>query len=220
MNDFTTAIDQVLINPYENDLFSVAFFALALLLAMVWRNFLIVFVHKTREMLFSHDWRSFEAENANSGPRLRIALTIITLSSVSIFLYQFIKISGGPDISLWLIALALFGIHFFRMVVTKFIEFVFKLRGMYEIWVESYSWIHYIIGVLFFPLAVLMTYSPEMSYAICGNLALAFFILGEFLLFYRFIVVFYNGIASLFYLFLYLCTLEILPLLTVFRFFT
>lgn len=217
MTELATVIDQVPFDPFKNDIFSIAFFVLALLLASVWRNFLIVFVHKAREIVLSHDLRTFEAENANSGPRLRISLIVFNLSSVSIFIYQVIKYSTHVELSYWYILLALLGIHLFRIVATKFIEFIFNLQGGYEIWVESYTWIHYIFGVLFFPLAILMTYSPEVTFSFCTNLALAFFILGEMLLFYRFFSFFYSGIASLFYLFLYLCTLEILPLLIVFR---
>ncbi|MDA3853573.1 MAG: DUF4271 domain-containing protein, partial [Bacteroidales bacterium] len=75
----------------------------------------------------------------------------------------------------------------------------------------------FVSGVLYFPLAILMTYSPESTFSICTNIALVVFILGEMLFFYRLFSVFYAGIASLFYLFLYLCALEVLPLLIVFR---
>ena len=218
MNLLITTIDQVLLNPLKNDVFSVAFFAMALLLATVWRNFLIVFVHKTREMVLSHDWRTFEAENANSGPRLRLSLVVVNLSSISIFLYQLNRYLDAPLVPYWQLLLALTSLHILRILVTKFIEVLFKFRGLYEMWVESYTWIHYVLGVLFFPLAILMTYSPDLTFTFCANLALGLFILGELLLFYRLFFIFYNGIASLFYLFLYLCTLEIIPLLTVFRF--
>lgn len=190
---------------------------MSLLLATVWRNFLIVFVHKTREMVLVHDWRTFDAENANSGLRLRLSLILINLSSVSIFIYQVVKHSTSIELPYWYIVVALFAVHFIRIVVTKFLEIVFNLRGIYEMWVESYTWIHYILGVLFFPLAVLMTYSPELTFSFCANFALVIFVLGEILLFYRLFSVFYNGMASLFYLFLYLCTLEIIPLLTMYR---
>ena len=217
MTNINHLIEQVVFNPFRNDAFSIAFFLLALLLATVWRNFLIVFVHKAREMVLSHDWRSFEAENANSGPRLRLALIIINLCSVSIFLYQLIVHNTSISLPYWHLLLALFFIHFLRILLTKLLEIIFNLRGVYEMWAESYTWIHYVSGVLFFPLAILMTYSPVFTFSICTNLALAFFVLGEILLFYRLFTVFYSGIASLFYLFLYLCTLEILPLLTVYR---
>lgn len=212
-----TTIDQVLIDPLKNDTFSIAFFILALLLASVWRNFLIVFIHKAREMILSHDWRTFDAENANSGGRLRLSLMMINLATTSIFLFQVNKYIEGPELSYWHLLLGITGVHFIRIFATKLIEIVFKLKGVYEIWVESYTWIHFVLGVLSFPLAILITYSPESTFSISANLALVLFILGELLLIYRLFSVFYNGMASLFYLFLYLCVLEILPLLTVFR---
>lgn len=217
MPELNTAIDHIVQSPLRNDVFSIAFFVLALLLATVWRNFLIVFVHKTREMVLSHDWRTFEAENASSGPRLQLTLIIILLSSVSIFLFQINRFTDARPVTFWHILLALTALHLVRLIFTKFIEVVFMQKGVYEMWVESYTWIHYILGVLFFPLAVLITYSPEATFSIVAHLAITFFILGEILFFYRLFSVFYRGIASLFYLFLYICTLEILPLLTVFR---
>lgn len=201
----------------ENDVFTYVFLGLSIILAGIWHNFLIVFVHKSRELVLSHDWRSFEAENANSGSRLRFSLVLIHLVVLSLFIYQITAYVNGEASSFWKIVLTLFCIHTFRLLMTKLLEFVFSRKGMYEIWVESYAWIHYILGVLFFPLLVLMTYSPDLTFSFSAHFALFLFILAESLLFYRLFIVFYNGIVSLFYLFLYLCTLEILPLFIAFN---
>lgn len=201
-----------------DDVFTLAFLGIAVLLALVWKNFLLVFIHKIRELILSKDWRSFEAENANSGPRLRLHLSVISLASVSLFLFQMIRYSGLPSVPYLQVLLFLFVMHLARILLTKSVEFVFSMRGIYEMWIESYAWIHYIMGVLFFPLVVLLTYSPSETYTSVGHAAIVVFFLAEALLFYRLFAVFYNGIVSLFYLFLYLCTLEILPVLIVLRF--
>jgi cell division protein FtsL len=98
LTELNTIIDLVVFNPLKNDVFTIAFLMLALLLASVWRNFLIVFVHKAREMVLSHDWRSFEAENANYGPRLRLSLVVVSLGSASIFAYQLVRFSTHVEI--------------------------------------------------------------------------------------------------------------------------
>ncbi len=168
-------------------------------------------------MVLSNDSRSFEVENMNSGTRLRIVLMLVTLVSVSIFVFKLCVYVKYTNLFYWQVLLGVVGIHLLRILLTRFIEYVFNAKGGYEIWFDSYSWIHYSLGVIFFPLAILMTYSPSASFSICANLALIAFVLSELLFFYRLISVFYNGLVSLCYLFLYLCALEILPLLTVYR---
>lgn len=190
---------------------------MAAMLALVWRSFLVVFVHKVREMVFSSDWRTFEAENAKSGTRMRFIIAIISVLSVSIYIYKFSQFIRPALVDYWAVLLALIALHTVRVVLTKWVEVLFELRGAYEIWFESYTWIHFTIGVLFFPLAVLITYSPEATFSLSAYIGIALFILGETLFVYRLFAVFYKGLASLFYLFLYLCALELMPLLTVFR---
>ncbi len=199
------------------DIFTLTFLLVGSLLAIVWRNFLIVFLHKAREMMVSRDWRTFDAENAHSGTRLYLFLSIVSLTSVSVLIYQVIGYVEESRVSILLIVAALAALHFLRFFLTKMLEIIFSLPGAFIIWAESYSWIHFIIGVLLFPLAVIMTYAPETAFSVCINLVLVLFLMGELLLIYRLVVVFYNGLGSLYYLFLYLCTLEILPLLIVFK---
>lgn len=201
-----------------NDAYTITFTVMALLLAIIWHNFLLVIVHKVREMVLSSDLRTFEAENANSGFRMRIILSTIHLLSISIFIDHILKQFGVDIVEYWYILGLLFLLHAFRILMTRFLSYVFSMVEMYHVWVESYSWIHYILGLLVFPLAVLMTYSPVVTFSACANIALVIYLLSKILLFYRLFVVFYNGIHSLFYLFLYLCTLEIIPLLIVFHY--
>ena len=201
-----------------NDLYTITFIVMALLMAFIWNNFLLVIVHKVREMVLSSDLRTFEAENANSGFRMRVILAIIHLLSISIFIDHILSQFGMEMLDYWQILSLLFALHVFRIMMTRFLSFVFSMVEMHQVWIESYSWIHYMLGLLVYPLAVLMTYSPVLTFSACVNIALVIYLLSKILLFYRLFVVFYNGIHSLFYLFLYLCTLEIIPLLIVFHY--
>lgn len=202
----------------DNDFYTVVFFVMAFMLVIIWHEFLLVFVHKVREMILTSNLRTFEAENVKSGPRLHLFLVILNLASFSIFSFQLLNQFGITNVSYWLILVAFFLLHSSRLLITRFIAYVFSMQSMFQIWIESYSWVHYMLGVLFFPLAVIITYSPTVTFSFCFNLAGALFVLGEFLLFYRMFFVFYRGIVSLFYLFLYLCALEIIPLLIVLQF--
>lgn len=200
-----------------NDYYTIAFLVMGLLLALIWQNFLLVMIHKIREMVLSSDLRTFEAENANSGFKMRLILSFIHLASVSIFSYKLLLQFGVERVSYSQVLLLLFLMHALRLLATRFLAFVFSMVEMYQVWVESYSWVHYLLGLLVFPLAVLLTYSPTLTFSACANIVLVIYILAKLLLFYRLFVVFYRGIDSLFYLFLYLCTLEIIPLLIVLR---
>lgn len=211
------ALPNILINSTSNDLFTLLFVVMAFLLAYVWRNFIIVFIHKVRELLLSSDWRSFQAENANSGTRLRIVLSLVNLFSVSIFLYHISHFLGIINIPYYYYLLCLTGFHLLKIIVTAILSYVFTLRQEFVIWVESYVWIHFICGVVFFPLAFLLTYSPAETMGFCTYFGVSVLILVEILIIYRLTVVFYQGIVSFLYLFLYLCALEFLPLLTTYR---
>ncbi len=208
----------ILPHTIDHDIYTIVFLVMALMLVIIWHDFLLVFIHKVREMVLTSDVRTFEAENANSGPRLRLFLAILNLASFSIFSFQLLNQFGITNVFYWQILVVFILLHTSRIFITRFLAYIFSMQSMFPIWIETYSWVHYMLGVLVFPLAVIITYSSTVTFSFCANLAGAFFILGELLFFYRMFFVFYRRIVSLFYLFLYLCTLEIIPLLIVFRF--
>ena len=209
-------INQLCING-SNDIYTLVFFAIAISFAFIWHDMLIVFFHKTYELIFSNDWRTFYLQSAKSGSLLSILLAVVNVAILSIFIHKISPYYLEWTIEIWIVILAILSLHIFRVLATKFIVWLFDMRNAFSIWFESYRWINYIVGVLFLPLAVLVTYRPNECFEITSYLAFAIFILSEILLVYRMFVVFCNDIWHFFYLFLYFCALEIIPLFMVLK---
>jgi hypothetical protein len=203
-------------------MFTIVFIINCFLLAIFWHSLMIVLSHKVHELILSRDWRSFVLENVDTGIRIRIVLMVVYLSSLTIFFYWMSRFMGLEDTHFPIIYILgiIVGVHLLRIVATVIINAIFSSRASYRIWIESYLWIHFMLGILFIPLALLATYSPEEYLHIWFYIGLSFMILAEIMFFYRMFLVFYSGFVSFFYLFLYLCTLEILPLLFVVRLIT
>lgn len=207
----------LLSSPSTNDLFTLLFLVAGILLAAIWQNFILVFIHKVRALLLSSDWRSFEVENATSGVRLRLVLMFVYLLSLSVSSFHLNNYLEARYIPFYIFPLLLFLAHLAKISMSALISYVFSCRNEFAIWVESYMWIHYIVGVVSLPLAVFLTYSPFETISFCAYFGLGVLFLAELLLIYRVAVIFNRGIVSFFYLFLYLCTLELIPLLTICR---
>ncbi len=201
----------------SNDIFTIVFFVLAVLFAFIWRDFLAVFVSKTHDIIFSNDLRTFYSQNAKSNSVLSIILAIISVSTISIYLYKILYNLFDYDVQYWHILLIIIVLHLYRVLSSKFIEWLFSLRNICSIWFDSYAWVHYIMGVVFFPLAIFITYRPIELSIFTIYIAVVIFIFSELLLIYRLFILFCKDLWSLFYLFLYLCTIEIMPLLVLYR---
>ncbi len=100
-----------------------------------------------------------------------------------------------------------------KWVLIRFIGYVFGLKEVVRAFLTDYFVIVALLGLLLLPLVFAMIYMPAVSdfvwYGVLSILGLLVLII----LFIKLLQIFYTGISSLFYIFLYLCTSEILPLL-------
>ena len=99
-----------------------------------------------------------------------------------------------------------------KWVLIRFIGYVFGLKEVVRAFLTDYFVIVALLGLLLLPLVFVMIYMPAVSdfvwYGVLSILGLLVLII----LFIKLLQIFYTGISSLFYIFLYLCTSEILPL--------
>lgn len=100
----------------------------------------------------------------------------------------------------------------FKWLLIRFIGYVFGLREVSKAFSTDYFVIIALLGLVLVPVAYGMIYMPRVS-DISWMIMLS--IIGGIVfvtLFIKLLQIFYAGIGSLFYIFLYLCTSEILPL--------
>lgn len=103
-----------------------------------------------------------------------------------------------------------------KNLIYNFVNWVFFDKASREIWRKAYSYILALETLLFLPIILLSIYTNilrEISiYAI-----LTVVILTRILLFYKTYHIFFGKIYGILHLFVYLCTLEAMPLLVLLK---
>ncbi|MDR3706286.1 MAG: DUF4271 domain-containing protein [Paludibacteraceae bacterium] len=122
-----------------------------------------------------------------------------------------------------IIYLGLFALLIMVFLAVKYFVFnvlsyiFFRNNNKASIFIRGYFTILFGLGLGLFPLSVGLIYTPPSFhlYFIIGGLILC--IISFLLIFYKTSQIFLNKISSFFYIILYLCTLEILPIIIVLK---
>lgn len=168
-----------------------------------------------------HHVNQLEREGNLFKERITLGLGLIYYLVSSVFVFQAFTMFGSipPELnSLALAGIILAGIFLYQLIKSAIIYFIGVIFNTGES-ARQYQLIilifNYIIGIILFPVAVIAFYWNSSAILIAG------IVIVSLLLLYRI----FRGILTgrdnrsynLFYLFLYLCTLEILPLLLIFK---
>ena len=125
-----------------------------------------------------------------------------TSSAASVFLGYYIGV-----IALYLVI---------KRIGYKFINWVFFDKVKNKLWLESYFFVISIFGMLLLPVTLLIVYGDFPFYINVIIPVFLFFLMNLFFI-YKCFSIFFSQLHGWFYLFLYFCTLEILPLLVVWK---
>jgi len=170
-----------------------------------------------RASFSNRDLHQIERDGNLSNERITFVLTVIYLFSVSMITYQFIQLlfphtSSIPAFRLYLLlTLAITAFWAFKLFLMNLIAYIFQTEQTNKTYQLNILITTSFLGLLLIPVLVITIYLKSVWALYIG---LAF--IGSFSLF-RLIKGFFIGITltrfSYFFLFVYLCTLEILPLL-------
>jgi hypothetical protein len=153
---------------------------------------------------------------------INLSLGLVFIAATALLFYQLmVEVSGMPEsgkISLLLFFGIMAGIIawlMIRLVMIRLLEWIFKTRETTTLYVMSTMSFHFILGILLLPFLVFNAYT-EIRFILYVSLAVAGII---------FILKIFRGIIiglsdtkfSIFYLFFYLCTVEILPILVIIK---
>ena len=111
---------------------------------------------------------------------------------------------------LFVVVASYFGL---KWVFFRFVGYVFGLKDVARSFSTDYFVIVAIFGLLLFPICCCRVYMLDVPNLVWYILLSIMGLLVLITLFIKLLQIFYTGISSLFYIFLYLCTSEILPLL-------
>lgn len=150
---------------------------------------------------------------------LQITSLIITIFALIGYSTMLLYITGLPDV--WAdfgictgVTLLFFGIKY--LIISVFFTTMFN--GVEPKFLSRYHQLTVLFGVLTYIATIILAFSVDISIQNATILAIIVGILYCAAICYIFITTFFTNIASLITLFLYLCTLEILPVMVLVKF--
>ena len=149
----------------------------------------------------------------------KVYSTLFILGVISMFVqeYFFISSEGFRFITFLKILGVTTAFYAVKIILIEFIGNVFFNKRLINTFKESYFSLVCLSTCLLFPLLILRTYC-ECGWDIPYNyIALFLLLFFHILLFIKVFQIFFTKLLDTFYIFLYLCTLEILPLFILFR---
>lgn len=162
--------------------------------------------NRGRQMLYDNETPNLWAD---------VILFIVALAGLSLLSLALVQYSVGVLTIKWYHLLLLPAIASWFLVkwsVMKLLGYTFNMTGKMSDFISAYFTSLNIAGVLSIFLSVGLMYATGATADFSFVCVIILTILVKIFVLFKLLQIFYNGIGSLFYIFLYLCTLEIMPL--------
>ena len=149
----------------------------------------------------------------------RFFLLVFSLGVLSLYAYRIINpVSAKFSLHVYLVFFGITSLFYiFKYLINKIIGYVFlKLPAEKQARITYDNVISY-LGIVLFPMLIFQIYFPENFQYPVRTISLIIVIIACLLIVIKLFQFFYNNIVDSFYIMLYLCTLEILPVLILFK---
>lgn len=198
-------------NDWVTGIILACFLMMAYALA-VGKNFLLQWMH---DFFLTRERSSIFNQETAGDVHCRFFLLLQTCLLVAVLLChrQYAEASPfGIPLSLLVCVSLLFAFGLGKVCLYGVVDWIFFNNSKNALWVESYLFVYALSGIFLFPLVLLVVYLglPPMATAIY---CLILFVFANLLLVYKCFSIFFNKNYGVFYLIVYFCTLEILPVL-------
>jgi len=159
--------------------------------------------------------RSFYSQN----PVVLVLMSIFLVISLSFYIYYISPFSGTnfSYIKLGLIFGITIPFFLLKILFNSFLVYVFFGKAKVRIVILNYLNILSISGLFIFPLLILRIYSFAQLHFYIDIVTAIILIISILLIVFKIFRLFFSKLIDLFYILLYLCTLEILPIFVLFR---
>ena len=158
--------------------------------------------------------------------RVSIVLDFIYIVVFSVFLFEYIEYTGDSrtgmsGFKLFLLLLNIVMLYtIFRGMVLRMTGALFMVRPLFSEYLHNTFVVNKSMGILLFPVIIMAQYMPYKVIPVILVTGIVIFIAGLLLKAFRAYQIIIRRDILIFYLILYLCTLEILPLLLGYKFVT
>ena len=202
----------------ESWVFIILFVLFFLLVYSVSRS--VGFITETVKTFFQQKERSsiFSKATVNDF-RFRLLLIIFSIGVISLYVYLILfKPTDHFSIKVYSYFLILTGLFFgIKSLLFDLLGYIFLTPSSVKMAKESYFNILSILGIVLYPLLILQIYIPADLYKFTELISLIICSGACILVIIKLFQIFFHKIVASFYIMLYLCTLEILPLVVLFR---
>lgn len=144
-------------------------------------------------------------------PSIGILMHFLLFDQALIFNFEHKIANLGVFSLLALLVLAI------KYLLIRFLGFVFLEKGIVNIFSRAYFTVIFALGLGIYPLLLGLVYAPHGLNTTFIVLISILCIIAFVLMFYKTTQIFLDKISSFFYIILYLCTLEILPIFIVLK---
>lgn len=158
--------------------------------------------------------------------RVSIVLDFIYVIVTSIFIFELIEFTGVAGtgmkgINLFLLLVNIIMLYaILRVMILRMTGSLFLVRPLFSEYIHNTFVINKGLGILLFPVVIMAHYLPDDLIPVMLVLGIVFFSIAFLYKSFRAYQIIIRRDILIFYLILYLCTLEILPLLLGYKFVT
>lgn len=158
---------------------------------------------------------AFDDESSATGPASAL-LAIVFVIFGGIVLYYLPGLPPSPSFAGAAAAMTLLGgFYIFRYCAYSLVGYAFANDDSRRRWIAGYMAVQAYTGLFLIIPALLLVYMPEWRHELI-SISLTIYLAGRILFIIKGFRIFYRNFRSLLYFILYLCTLEIIPLLALY----
>ena len=174
-------------------------------------------------LIFSQHARKMLKEENLRNQKAAFTLNGLFLFNTSLFVYEYIhhkQISTSLTTPLLLIPISMGIILAFGLIknmLYRFSGFVFECTPQITEYIFFTKLHDKIFGLIILPIVLVVPYIEKTSLPLLFNLGIGVYVLLYLMQLFRGLTIILKNVASLFYMFLYLCALEILPLIIMYH---
>ena len=193
------------------------------LLFLIFVSYGLIFFRKKKMLLY--DFKElftgneiFRKDSFVDNSQSRISLVISGIINISLFSFFALTHFSGHDVqnitlTLFLLLTITTLYVLFKITMSKLISYVFFNESLFSFWVKTFYSFILFLGISLIPIVLCLSFGPTAWITPVIYMGLFCCICLSILYIFKITTFFFQGIPSLFYLILYLCTLEILPFL-------
>lgn len=161
----------------------------------------------------------FDERSTVSETRVLLSLILLLCLSEGILLFSFLQLHGitMPNLagigSLSALAAAY---YLLQLATYRTVGYVFTTRARAVMWVKGFNASQSLLGICIAPPALLALFNPAITPTLL-SISVILYAVARIIFIYKGFRIFYNNFLALIYFILYLCSLEIIPLILLYK---